>query len=135
MTEPMSGNASVPAGTADMMPPAAAPQQEQLPTQVTVKIHSIRTTGNLLATASANLNGVFAIRGIRVVRGPDGPFVAMPQRRVGEEYRDVCFPCTTEFYDHFKGAVLEAYQQELSQMVNRGQEAAQQGAYAPVMSM
>ena len=38
-----------------------------LPTQVNVRIYAIHTSGPVLAEASANLNGCFTIRGLKVV--------------------------------------------------------------------
>lgn len=99
-----------------------APVQEQLPTNVSVKIHSVHTSGPLLANASINLNGCFAIRGVKVVQGEHGPFVSMPSYKAGGEYKDVCFPITKDFRDQINTAVVGAYQQELAQLTQRGQE-------------
>ena len=100
--------------------------QQVLPTQIDVKIHSLRTDSSILATASASLNGCFAIRGVKVVQGSKGPFVSMPSYMSGGEHRDVCFPCTKEFKQQFDQAVLGAYQQQLTQLPQRQQEAAGQ---------
>lgn len=108
-----------------------APVQEQLPTSVSVKIHSVQTSGSLLANASINLNGCFAIRGVKVVQGEKGPFVSMPSYKVNGEYKDVCFPVTKEFRDQMHTAVLGAYQQELAQLTQRGQSAPEQEAQEP----
>lgn len=99
-----------------------APVQEQLPTSISVKIHSVHTSGPLLANASINLNGCFAIRGVKVVQGEHGPFVSMPSYKAGGEYKDVCFPITKDFRDQINTAVVGAYQQELAQLTQRGQE-------------
>ena len=45
---------------------------------IKVKIHTLRTEGGRLADASVSLDGCFAIRGVRIVSGSKGPFVAMP---------------------------------------------------------
>ena len=95
--------------------PEPAPVKEPLPTQLEVKIHSLRTGGPVLANASVTLNGCFAVRGIQIREGKNGPFVSMPSRQVKGEYRDVCFPCTKEFKQAFDQTVLEAYQMELRQ--------------------
>lgn len=108
-----------------------APVQEQLPTSISVKIHSVQTSGSLLAHASINLNGCFAIRGVKVVQGENGPFVSMPSYKAGGEYKDVCFPVTKEFRDQINTAVVGAYQQELAQLTQRGQSAPEQEAQGP----
>lgn len=125
-------------------PNPAVPEQETtaaqdaLPMQVAVKIHSIHMEGQVLADASANINGCFAIRGIRVVQGSDGPFASMPSYKSGGEYKDICFPTTKEFYQQFQQAVVGAYQQELAQLYDRrmGNMGQQQPAQAaPEMGM
>lgn len=94
---------------------AAPPNYEQLPTQIHVKIYRPSVKGPILADASVNINGCFAVRGIQIREGKNGPFVSMPSRQVRGEYRDVCFPCTQEFKQTFDQAVLDAYRLELRQ--------------------
>ena len=119
--------------------PSPAPVQDKAlapqypPLHVDVRIHSIKTQGNVLANATANLNGCFAIRGIRVMDGKNGPYVAMPDYKSGDSYKDICFPCTKEFKQEFDQAVLGAYQHELTQLPQRQQE--QSAAPAMGMSM
>lgn len=48
------------------------------PTHYAVKIHSLRPEGSCRATASVNINGCFAIRGIKVMDSSKGLFVSMP---------------------------------------------------------
>lgn len=104
-------------GPAQREPPA----REQLPMQVDVKIHALHTSGPVLANASVDLNGCFAIRGVKVVDSENGPFISMPRYKAGGEYKDVCFPCTKEFRQQFHQAVLDAYQQALEQIPQRQQ--------------
>lgn len=108
--------------------PAPAPQREALPTRVDVKIHSLHADGPVLADASVNLNGCFAIRGVKVVGGSSGPFVSMPSYRGRDGYKDVCFPCTKDFHQQFHQAVLDAYQQALTQLPQRQQAGMEQPA-------
>ena len=89
---------------------------QSFPTSVTsVHVYPVTSRGNTLANASVDINGVLAIRGIRVVQGKDGPFVSMPQRKVKDEYQDVCFPTTKEFRQELHSAVLNAYQMQMDQ--------------------
>lgn len=103
-----------------------APMREPLPTDISVRIHSVHTSGPLLANASIDLNGCFAIRGVKIVQGEHGPFVAMPSYKSNGEYKDVCFPITKDFRDQLHTAVMGAYQQELAQLTQRGQTAPDQ---------
>jgi len=87
-----------------------------------VKIHSIRPEGSCKATASVNIYGDFAVRGIKIMEGSKGLFISMPSYKAGNgEYKDICFPCTKEAKAEFDKAVIGAYQQALTQ----GQAAAQ----------
>ena len=65
---------------------------------IDVKINSISMEGNILATASINLNQCLAIRNVRLMNGEKGMFLSMPTYRTGNgEYRDICFAITAEF--------------------------------------
>ena len=112
-------------------PAAAEPENTQtaastaLPTQVDVKISSIRPEGSVRAIASVNLNNCFAIRNVKVVDSSKGLFVAMPSYRAGNgEYKDICFPCTKEFREQLNNAVLDAYKQALTQGQSQNQQKA-----------
>lgn len=96
--------------------PAPAPAPEPQPMDIDVKIHSINTSGNVLANASVTLGGCFAVRGLRVMNSEKGPFVSMPGYKSQNGFRDICFPCTKEFRQHFQDTVLNAYRQELTQL-------------------
>lgn len=93
----------------------AAPDYEQLPMQLHVKIYLSKKEGGPLAYASVNLNGCFAVQGIQIRDSKNGPFVSMPSRKVGAKYMDYCFPCTSEFKKTFDETVLEAYRMEMHQ--------------------
>ena len=64
-----------------------------------------------MAMASVVLDGCFAVRDIRIMRGRKGLFVVMPSTKYKKGYRDVCFPCTKEFKQRFDRKILEAFQQ------------------------
>lgn len=53
-----------------------SPQQQTLPMQYDVRIHSLRLDGNCRAHASVNINGCFAIRGVKVMESSKGLFVS-----------------------------------------------------------
>ena len=112
-----------------------APQREALPMQVDVKIHSLHASGSVLADASVNLNGCFAIRGVKVVSGTNGPFVSMPSYKARDGYKDICFPCTKEFHQQFHQAVLDAYQQSLTQLPQQRQPGMGQEEAPPAPDM
>ena len=58
------------------------PSEVHSPMEVEVKIYRPSPKGPVLADASVTLNGCFAIRGIQIREGKNGPFVSMPSRPV-----------------------------------------------------
>ena len=69
--------------------------------------------GKLLAFASVNLGGVFAVNNIRIYNSDKGPFVAMPSTKgKDDKYHDICCPTTKEMRQALNAAVLGAYQRE-----------------------
>ena len=96
--------------------PTPAPEQETPPMKIDVKIHSISTSGSILAKASVTLGGCVGVRGIKIMNSKKGPFVSMPSYKTQRGYRDICFPCTPEFHKQFQQTVLNAYRQELTQL-------------------
>ncbi len=115
--------------------PAPAPAREAAPMQVDVKIHALHTNSPVLADASVNLNGCFAIRGVKVVEGSSGPFVSMPGYKTRDGYKDICFPITKEFRQQLHQTVLDAYQQALEQLPQRQQENSAALSQGPEMKM
>lgn len=124
----------------------AVPQDSHAvyPTHYAVKIHSLHPEGSCRATASVNLNGCFAVRGVKIMDSAKGLFVSMPSYKANNgEYKDICFPCTKEARVEFDAAVLGAYQQALTQTQSQGQrgleapDPTQGPAYSagPAMSM
>ena len=91
-------------------------QEEQFPVSFDVRIYPVKDSKYTLATANVDISGVFAVRGVKIIRGEKGPFVAMPQYKDGHgDYHDICFPCTKEARQQFNQTVLDAYEQTLRQ--------------------
>ncbi len=66
--------------------------------------------GRLKAVATVCLDGKFLVTGVRVADCQKGLTVFMPSREIhAGEYRDICFPITSELYKQIKDSVLEAY--------------------------
>lgn len=71
----------------------------------------------LKAYASICFDDAFLIKGLKVVNGSKGMFVAMPSRKTKHgEYLDICFPITKELREEVNNAVLEVYRKKLEEM-------------------
>ncbi len=101
---------------------------------VSVKIYPMKNPGKLLAYASVNLGGVFAINNIRVYDSEKGPFVSMPSNKGKDgQYHDICCPTTKEMREALHGAVLGEYQKAVERPSVRGalQDAGKEAAARP----
>lgn len=113
-----------------------APAAQTLPMQLDVRVRPIQPKGNLLAFASMNINGCFAVEGLKVVNGKNGLFVNMPSQKDSQgQYRDVCFPLDKGFRQQISDAVLGEYNHVMTQMQSASQEQKQQTAPEMAMSM
>ena len=82
--------------------------------------------GSILAFASAEIGGCFAVNGIKVVEGKDGPFVAMPnQMGRDKQHHDICFPVTSAMREALNTAVMDGYRDVLEQQAVRAAQAAE----------
>lgn len=66
------------AETTEQQAPSGAGNKENSPLQFDVRIQSIRPGESIKGTASVNINGAFAIRGVKIIEGSNGLFVSMP---------------------------------------------------------
>ncbi len=89
--------------------------------------------GKQLAFASVTINDAFAIKGIKIMSGEKGPFVAMPGTKDKEgNYRDICFPTTKELRAELTAKVLEAYNDAITKgLTERAAEKPAQEAKRP----
>ena len=76
---------------------------------------TLRNDGKLKAFASITLDDCFVIRGLKVIEGNNGMFVAMPSRRRPDgTYQDIAHPINNETRDALEAQVLSVYKQELA---------------------
>lgn len=81
----------------------------------------------LKAFASIILNNEFAICDLKIIRGNNGLFIAMPSRRRRDgTFHDVAHPIIQTLRDQIESLVLGEYQTQLA--------AREAGAYEPVMA-
>lgn len=80
---------------------------------------------SLKAMVDVNLGDEFVVKGIRVVEGENGPFVSMPQKKVGNDYNQTFFPITKEAREQLHKSVLDAYEGKLTQQEEQKNEKGQ----------
>ena len=75
---------------------------------------SLRDDDKLKAFVSITLDGCFVIRGLKVIHGNKGIFVAMPSRRKPDgSYQDLCHPINMSTRRWMETEILEKYRAEL----------------------
>jgi stage V sporulation protein G len=75
---------------------------------------SLRDDAKLKAFVSITLNDCFVIRGLKIIEGNRGTFVAMPSRkRPDNTFQDIAHPINNEGRAWMEEVVLAAYHREL----------------------
>ncbi len=76
-----------------------------------VKIKRVTGEGRLLAYANVTFDASFVVHNIRIIRGDEGLFVAMPRRKTSSgEYKDVAHPINAAFRAEMQESILKAYE-------------------------
>ena len=80
-------------------------------TEVRVRL---RNEERLKGFVNVTFDDAFVVRGMKVISGNNGYFVAMPSRRLPDgSHQDVAHPVTTEMRSQIEEKVLQAYEAEL----------------------
>lgn len=104
--------------------------------KVKARIDRMMSGERVKAIASVSLDGQFVVKGLRVVSGNKGLFVAAPQLSYkandgGVKYSDFFFPISNAGKTALQEAVLKAYDQKLAE----AQEMSEHGACTREESM
>jgi stage V sporulation protein G len=84
--------------------------------QITEVRVSLRNDEKLKAFVSITLNDSFVIRGLKIIRGNSGLFVAMPSRkRPDGQHQDLAHPINDSTRKYLTEIVMAEYERELKQ--------------------
>ena len=65
----------------------------------------------LLAFANVTFDNAFAVRGIKIIQGNNGPFIAMPSRKLSDgTYKDIAHPINAETRQMLEKAIIAEYE-------------------------
>ena len=81
---------------------------------IQARIDRMVQVGNVKAIASVSLDGMFVVKGLKVMDGRKGLFVSMPQETFSgkdgqKQYSNLFFPLTNSAKTELQEAVLDAY--------------------------
>lgn len=80
--------------------------------EVTAKINKSFLEGSSLkAVASLTIDGCFVVHGVKIINSAKGMFVAMPNEKLGNVYKDTCHPIESGARQKIIDAVMQAYEQ------------------------
>lgn len=90
---------------------------------------TLRHEDRLKAFVSITFDNAFVVRGLKVIEGNGGLFVAMPSRRRKDgEFRDIAHPINNETRQMIEDAVLSEYHRQLEAEGQEPPEAIQRTA-------
>jgi stage V sporulation protein G len=93
-----------------------------------VRIRKITSEGKMKAVVSVTFDDQFVVHDIKIIEGQNGPFIAMPSRKMGEgDFRDIAHPINSDTRSMIQNAIFSRYE-ELE-----AQEAAEEEAKAEVL--
>ena len=92
---------------------------------------SLRDDDKLKAFASMTFNDSFVIRGLKIIEGTNGMFVAMPSRkRPDGQHQDLAHPINDVTRKYLTEKVMCEYERELAQPQMQGHAVAGRGSSA-----
>jgi len=92
---------------------------------------TLRDEERLKAFVSITFDNAFVVRGLKVIDGNTGLFVAMPSRRRKDgEFRDIAHPINNATRRMIEDAVLSEYERQLAMGGDAAQEAERQLVHA-----
>ncbi len=78
---------------------------------------SLRDDNKLRAFASITLDDCFVIRGLKIIKGAKGAFVAMPSRkRPDGTYQDIAHPINNDTRSWMEQKIIDAYEEEVEKL-------------------
>ena len=81
-----------------------------------VRIRKVNDEGKMKAIVSITFDDEFVVHDIKIIEGQNGPFIAMPSRKMSEgDYRDIAHPLVSETRNKIRDAILEEYEKVLAE--------------------
>ena len=81
-----------------------------------VRIRKVEKEGKMKAVISITFDDEFVVHDIKIIEGQNGPFIAMPSRKMGEgDFRDIAHPLNSETRNKIKDAIFAEYEKVLAE--------------------
>ena len=80
-----------------------------------IRLRLMENGGKMKAVASVTFDEEFVVHDIKVIDGEHGLFIAMPSKRIGEEYKDIAHPLNSDTRSKISEAILGKYKETLAE--------------------
>ena len=80
-----------------------------------VRIRKIEKEGKMKAVVSITIDDEFVVHDIKVIEGDKGLFIAMPSKRIGEEYKDIAHPLNIQTRTKISDSILAKYNESVNE--------------------
>ena len=81
-----------------------------------VRIRKVNDEGKMKAIVSITFDDEFVVHDIKIIEGQNGPFIAMPSRKMSEgDFRDIAHQLVSETRNKIRDAIFEEYEKVLAQ--------------------
>ena len=81
-----------------------------------VRVRKVSEEGKMKAVISITFDDEFVVHDIKIIEGQNGPFIAMPSRKMGEgDFRDIAHPLNSETRNKIKDAIFAEYENVLAE--------------------
>lgn len=79
-----------------------------------VRIRKVTEDEKMKAIVSVTFNNAFVVHDIKIINGQEGPFVAMPSRKMRDgAFRDIVHPINSEMREKIEKAVINKYENNI----------------------
>src|SRR5437762_5857196 len=83
----------------------------------------------LKAYVTITIEGVFVVRDLKIIKGNEGLFVAMPsKKRKDGQFKDIAHPLNQETRNEIEHSVFDAYEREVRSMGENLDEIRREGS-------
>lgn len=80
-----------------------------------IRLRLMENGGKMKAVASVTFDEEFVVHDIKVIDGENGLFIAMPSKRIGEEYKDIAHPLNSQTRVRIGEAILAKYNETVAE--------------------
>lgn len=69
----------------------------------------LKTPGSVKASCDVILGKIIIIHQVKIIQGPNGPFINMPTRKIGDAFEPVCTILDENLKKEIRDILLEIY--------------------------